>query len=83
MKKLLQGDALEKRARDLGVDTEGPPITHSTSGRQRRVDDAELQKRVLEAERSRRESQLWLLALISALAALVSATAAWWATLRK
>ncbi|MGA2067705.1 MAG: hypothetical protein ABSG86_22245 [Thermoguttaceae bacterium] len=83
MKKLLQGDALEKRARDLGVDMEGSPITHSASGRQRRADDAELQKRVLEAERSRRESQLWLLALVSALASLVSAIAAWWAVLRK
>lgn len=76
MGKLLQGDELEARAVELGVDIQGPPITQSSSGRQRRADDHELQRRVAEAERSKRESRLWLVALISSIASVVSAATA-------
>ena len=76
MHKLLEGEALERRARELGVDVEGDPITSSVSGRQRRAPDAELQRRVLDAERAIRESRLWMLALASAIASLLSAAAA-------
>ena len=31
--KVLRGDELEKRARELGLDIEGDPRTHSSSGR--------------------------------------------------
>ena len=82
MKKLLQGDELERRRKELGVDTQGDAITQSSSGRRPRADDAELQRRVLDAERSIRESRLWLLALLSTIASVVSAIAAWVATLR-
>jgi len=82
MGKLLQGDDLERRAQELGVDIQGDSITQSSSGRHRRADDAELQRRVLDAERSLRESRLWLLALLSAIASVVSAIAAWIAVLR-
>ncbi len=58
MAKLLQGDELEKRVIELGVDIQGSPITQSVSGRHKRVDDCELQRRVIEAERSKRESRL-------------------------
>jgi hypothetical protein len=75
-RKLLEGDALEQRARELGIDIEGDPITHSASGRHSRAHDSELQRRVIEAERSIRESRLWLIALISAIASVVSALAA-------
>ena len=75
-KKLLEGDALEQRAKELGVDIQGGPITQSVSGRHRRADDAELQRRVMEAERALRESRLWLLAFISAIASVISAAAA-------
>jgi hypothetical protein len=34
MKKLLQGEKLEKRARELGVDIQGEPRTQSSSGRE-------------------------------------------------
>ena len=83
MKKLLQGDELEARALELGVDIQGSPITQSTSGRHRRADDHELQRRVAEAERSRRESKLWLVALISSIASVVSAVTAIIAVLYK
>lgn len=82
MSKLLQGEELERRARELGVDIQGDAITQSASGRHRRADDAELQRRVLDAERSIRESRLWLLALLSAIASIVSAIAAWAAVMR-
>jgi hypothetical protein len=68
---LLQGDELEKRARALGVDVEGDPRTQSLSGRAPRAPDHELQRRVSEAERSRRESRLWALAVISAIASVL------------
>ncbi len=55
MAKLLQGEELLKRARGLGVDTQGRPINEVAFARQPRADDAELQRRVIEAERSVRE----------------------------
>ena len=82
-KRLLQGQELEQRARELGVDIQGSPHTGSSSGARPRAEDHELQQRVIEAERANRESRLWLLALISALASVVSALAAWAAILRK
>ena len=73
---LLTGEALESRARELGVDVEGDLRTQSSSGRAPRASDYELQRRVLEAERGVRESRLWILAVISAIAAVLSAAAA-------
>ncbi|MGA7578082.1 MAG: hypothetical protein ACLQUW_03360 [Desulfobaccales bacterium] len=84
MEKILEGDELEQRARQLGVDTKGDPITpNSYSGRHKRASDFELQRRVIEVERSFRESRLWKLALISAIASLASAAAALLAVLSK
>ncbi len=79
----MEGDALEQRARELGVDIQGEAITQSSSGRHKRASDYELQKRVIEAERSIRESRLWKLALISAIASMASAAAALLAVLCK
>jgi len=76
-KRLLQGQELEQRARELGVDIQGSPRTGSSSGNHPRAEDHELQQRV------NRESRLWLLALISAVASAISALAAWAAILRK
>lgn len=76
-KRLLEGDQLEKRARELGVDIKGGPIFQSSSGRVQRVEDYELQRRVMEVERQQREKWLWFLAGISAPASLASAIAAW------
>jgi hypothetical protein len=52
MKKILEGDELEQRARELGVDIQGELITQSSLGRHQRASDYELQRRVIEAERS-------------------------------
>jgi hypothetical protein len=76
MAKLLEGDQLEQRARELGVDITGELRTQSSSGRAPCASDFELQQRVLEAERSIRESRLWTLAFISAIASVLSAIAA-------
>ena len=73
---LLTGAALESRARELGVDIKGDPRTHSSSGRAPRASAYELQRRVSEAERGIRESRLWILAVISAIASVLSAVAA-------
>ena len=76
MNKLLQGDDLERRAIELGIDIKGEAITQSSMGRKKRADDCELQRRIIEAERSNRESRLWLIAVISALASVISAATA-------
>ena len=83
MKKILESDKLEERARELGVDIQGDLITQSSLGRHKRGSDYELQRRVIEAERSIRESRLWKLALISAIASVASAAAALLAVLSK
>lgn len=82
MTKLLEGKQLEDRARQLGIDVRGEHITESSIGRTRAC-DYELQRRVIEAERATRESRLWILAVISALASVVSALAAWFAAAHK
>ncbi len=71
-----QGEELERRALKLGVNIEGDPHTKSASGSAPRAPDHELQRRVQEAERGLRESRLWMLALISAVASALSAAAA-------
>lgn len=83
MGKLLKGDKLEKRALELGVDIGGPPITQSATGRHKRADDYELQRRVIDAERSHRESRLWIIALTSAIASVISAATALYVVLTK
>jgi len=76
MTKLLQGEDLEKRCIELGVNIEGPPRTQSSSGSSSRASDFELQHRLFEAERSVRESRLWWFALVSAVASVLSAAVA-------
>ena len=83
MDKLLEGDQLVQRARKLGVDVVGAPRTQSSSGCAPQAPDYELQRRVIEAERSIRESRLWILALISAIAAVLSAMIALIAVMKK
>ena len=77
MSKLLDGKALLNRARQLGVDVQGDLIFQSSTGRRPTAPDYELQRRVIEAERHKRERWWVVLALISALASLLSAAAAW------
>jgi len=82
MKKLPEGKELEDRAKRLGCDIQGDLITQSSSGRRQRTSDYELQRRVIEAERLIRESRLWIIALISAIASAISAAIAIIAVMR-
>lgn len=68
---LPQGEELKKRAQELGVSMNE---LHDTWGN---MSEPELQRRVLDAERARRESSLWVIALVSAIASVLSALAAW------
>ena len=76
MAKILNGEELIKRAEELGIDISGSPITQSVSGRHKQADEHEIQRRVIEAERSIRESRLWWLAVLSAIASIISAITA-------
>lgn len=84
MKKLPTGETLRKRADSLGVwiystdaiNTE----KHGTVPLV--VDDYELQRRVIEAERHIREHNLWIIAVTSAILSVISAIAAWVAVLK-
>lgn len=64
-------ERLTETAKKLGVSMDA---LYSGTGI---LDEPELQRRVLEASRARRESWLWLLAFLSALASVASAAAAW------
>ena len=67
---------LEELARRLRVSLFNSEVTkYGKTG----TDTYEVQRRILESLRHRRDSCLWLLALLSALAAVCSAAAAWWA----
>src|SRR5271166_667922 len=76
MAKLLEGEILEKRCRELGIDTQGPLRTQSSSGSIPRASDYELQRRLIEGERSIRENRTWIVAVVSAIASAISAAAA-------
>lgn len=70
-KEIPKGEELRRKALRLGVSTN--ELASSTG----RISEPELQRRVVEAERAIRESRLWILALISAIASVFSAIAAW------
>lgn len=84
MRKLPVGDELQKRAEQLGVaiETDQSVLVPGRGNVSRIAEDYELQRRVLEAERHMREHRLWLVALISAVASVVSAVAAWLAVIK-
>jgi len=80
MKSIPSGHALIERAEQLGVsiyahDANVPigvkPIVAPVAP------EYEIQSRVIQAEKHLREHRLWVVALISAITALVSALAAW------
>ena len=81
MSKLLSGGDLEKRCQELGIDITDDPAAVSTRGSRSRASDAELQRRLIEAERSLREHRLWILAFVSAIASVVSAIVAFFAVM--
>ncbi len=73
MKKLLQGEELQRRCEKLGIAT--AEVTGDRKSRLK-VPESVLQRRVQEAERSRRKWWWWVVALISAIASVGSAVAA-------
>lgn len=83
MKKILEGDALEKRAIKLGIDIQGNYIIQGYTKRFKSASDFELQKRVSAAESSIMGKRLWLIALISSIASVISAATAIIAVLMK
>jgi hypothetical protein len=72
--KMKTGSELEAECKKYGVYTD-TPIYQSTSGT-RRADDAELQRRLIAVKRHFRESRMWWLAFISAVASVISAATA-------
>jgi hypothetical protein len=66
LRKVPSGDALTRKAERLGVSLNE---LHDQNGVRR---EPELQRRVLDAARARRESWLWLVALIAAVVSLVA-----------
>lgn len=82
MKKQLSKDELIEKSKRLGIDIKGEHIYKSSSGRKEFADEYEIQRRIMEKESHNRSTRLFWLALISALASLVSAIAAWTAILK-
>jgi hypothetical protein len=74
------GEDLKREARALGLSEDGWYDHRGTVLELFR--EAALQTRVREAKRARRESRLWIIAVISALTSLFSAAAAWLAVLK-
>lgn len=83
-RRLPSGDALMRRAEELGVSiASGEQINVAGKGMASiPAHEHEIQRRVLEAERHLRESRLWSVALVSAVASVISAAAAWVAIVR-
>ena len=79
MKKLPTDEIeLRKLAQKLGVSTHG-----TVDPERDKTNIPELQSRIINAQRSIREGQLWWIALISAISCAFSALAAWAAVLMK
>lgn len=78
MRKLPTVEELKQRCQELGVDT---TEVWFQSGKRADARPEELQRRLIEAERSLREHRLWIVAVVSAIASLASAIAACYAVI--
>lgn len=78
-KRVLEGDALMKRAQEheVCVDSDDLVTIPGKGTVHTLAPEYEIQRRVIEAERHLREHRLWLIALLSAIASVLSAIAAW------
>ncbi len=75
-------DDLLRKAQKLGIPTNsGIFKPRDTAWDELAITDYELQRRIREEQRHRREHRLWIVALISAAIAFLSALAAWWAVM--
>jgi hypothetical protein len=72
-------DELKKRAEELGIPTDSSIYKpKSESWTQLGISSYELHRRIREEERHRREHRLWIVAVVSAVIALLAAIASWW-----
>lgn len=71
---------LKEYGRELGVSLNS--LESNPAGEFSKFYEEDLIKRIYEAERSRREERLWIIAFLSAIAAIISALAAWFAVLK-
>ena len=71
---------LENLAQDLGVSLFGTAVTHSGHTG---TDTNEMQRRIMDHIRFRKDNALWLIVLLAGLSSLASAIAAWLAVLHK
>jgi hypothetical protein len=78
-------DELRRRCEELGVSTSGGVYKPKSDAWVELAEASapELQRRIREEERHRREHNLWVVAVIAALASTLSAAAAWLAILSK
>jgi hypothetical protein len=90
--RLKKGLALREQARRYGVSLEGLPDKGHTedpsggvsgSGKWDAFNDPEIQRRVMEFQRHRRDARLWIVAVAAALFSALSAAAAWYVAFRK
>ena len=80
MQKLPQGDALIARAKELGItlSTDAVPAPDGAASIFRALSsEADLQRRVIDAELRLLANRGWIAAIASAIASIVSALAAW------
>jgi hypothetical protein len=73
MKKLPEGEALRKRAKELGIDVDNE---WNPSAMSHAVSDGEIQARILAFEEQRRQDRLWIVAVVSSAAAVISSVTA-------
>jgi hypothetical protein len=75
---VAQYDDLKKRAEQLGLPVNsGVYKPKHEAWNELQITDYELHRRIREEERHRREHWLWIVAAISAVIAVLAATAAW------
>ncbi len=81
MRKLPQGEELVSLCKKIGISVAPISFVDLFSGTKRLKiiapeNEGELQRRFLEFKRARREAQLWIIALVSAIASVLSAVTA-------
>ena len=76
-------DDLLAEAKRLGIPTNSQIYKPKSEGwSELQITEWELHRRIKEEQRNRRESRLWVVAVVSAVAAVISALASWAAVLK-
>jgi hypothetical protein len=81
---MAKRDELLERAKKLDVPTSSGVYKPSTDAwNELETTEYELHRRIREEERHQREHRLWIVAVVAAIFACLSAVAAWWPVLHK